>query len=284
MSKKVYGLLVVLLVLLVSCSMHERIVFNEDMGGRYESKFDLSQIMAIAAQSGASNPEKKKEKMDTTMVFNDFLEIYKDSIATLPAAQQENVKALKDFAMNMNIDEENGVMVLTVIKDFKEFKEIERIAYDVDKVFESAKKTTPGGEQATSSPTSSMLNTNKVIYTFIDNTFRRTDPKALSRHLEGSSELSEKTRQDVEDAVFKDENGEVENNMMKDMVLGMDEVLDQSTMQLEYVFPRKVISVSQEGAIISEDGKTVTFSIDYKTLLEGTDKTLENFEVVLEDK
>ena len=284
MSKKVYGLLVVLLVLLVSCSMHERIIFNENMGGRYESKFDLSQIMAIAAKSGASNPEKKKEKMDTTMVFNDFLEIYKDSIATLPVAQQENVKALKDFAMNMNIDEENGVMILTVIKDFKEFKEIERIAYDVDKVFESAKKTTPGGEQASSSPANSMLSTNKVIYTFADNTFRRTDPKALSRHLEGSSELSEKTRQDVEDAVFKDENGETENNIMKDMVLGMDEVLDQSTMKLEYVFPRKVISVSQEGAIISEDGKTVTFSIDYKTLLEGTDKTLENFEVVLEDK
>ena len=86
--------------------MQERIVFNEDMGGRYESVVDLSQLMALGAQGRPASVDKKKEKMDTLVVFNDFLETYKDSIATLPVAKQEDIKALRDFSMQMNIDED----------------------------------------------------------------------------------------------------------------------------------------------------------------------------------
>lgn len=282
MNKKKYLSLVVLLVLLVSCSMQERIVFNEDMGGRYESVVDLSQLMALGAQGRPASVDKKKEKMDTLVVFNEFLEAYKDSIATLPAAKQEDIKALRDFSMQMNIDEDNGVMVLTIIKDFKQFNEIERIAYDIEKVFDTAKKTTPGSEKATSSPASSMLSTDKVIYTFTDNTFRRTDPKALAEHLGEEVVLSQKTQK----TIGQSSSGEVgdENDMMSGMLAQMDKELSKSTMTLEYVFPRKVISVIPDGASIGADGKTVTFEIDYHSLLNNKSKVLENFEVVLEEQ
>lgn len=254
------------------------------MGGRYETVIDLSQIMAMGGQSRSADPEKKKEKMDTLVVFNDLLRTHKDSIASLPKIEREKLEALKDMSMQMKMDEEAGEMIMTVAKDFREFRNIERVAYDIEKAFDSAKKTTPGGDQASSGPASSMMSMDKVIYTFTDNTFRRTDPKSLSKHLEDEGILSEKTKLDLDALKENDINSEDPDEMMKGMMAQMGEELSKSKMTLEYVFPRKVISVSPEGAVISEDGKTVTFEVDFKTLMEENSKALENFEVVLEEK
>ena len=283
MKKTVYLLLFLITTLLASCNVQERIVFNEDMGGRYESIIDLSQIMSMGGRTSSADSEKKASKVDTLVVFNDLLETHKDSIAQLPAVEREKLEALKNMSMQMKMDEDNGEMIMTIAKDFKVFNEIERVAYDMDKAFDSAKKTSPNASQVPSGPGSSMMSMDKVIYTFTDNTFRRTDPKSLSEHLTDEGVLSEKTKIDLD--AFKNKDADTpEAGMMEGMMAQMGEELEKSKMSLEYVFPRKVISVSPEGAVISEDGKTVTFEVDFKTLLEENSKALENFEVVLEDK
>lgn len=283
MKHLIYVSLIAVTMLLGSCNVSERIVFNEDMGGRYESVIDLSQMMALGGQRKPADPEKKKQKMDTLVVFNDILETYRDSIATLPAAERKKIESLKDMSMQMKMDEDTGEMVMTIAKDFEQFKDIERIAYDMDAAFDSAKKTTPNGEQASQGPASQMMSMDKVIYTFTDNTFRRTDPKSLSEHLKDEGILSEETKLDLDDLKGNDATSDEPDEMMKGMMAQMGEELSKSKMKLEYVFPRKVVSVSPEGATISEDGKTVTFEVDWKTLLDGNDRVLENFEVVLED-
>lgn len=283
MKKTVYLLLFLITTLLASCNVQERIVFNEDMGGRYESIIDLSQIMSMGGRTSSADSEKKASKVDTLVVFNDLLETHKDSIAQLPAVEREKLEALKNMSMQLKMDEDNGEMIMTIAKDFKVFNEIERVAYDMDKAFDSAKKTSPNASQVPSGPGSSMMSMDKVIYTFTDNTFRRTDPKSLSEHLTDEGVLSEKTKIDLD--AFKNKDADTpEAGMMEGMMAQMGEELEKSKMSLEYVFPRKVVSVSPEGAVISEDGKTVTFEVDFKTLLEENSKALENFEVVLEDK
>jgi len=269
--------------LLGSCTVQERIIFNEDMGGRYETTIDVSQLLALGGKGQAKNADKKK-KTDTLVVFNELLLTHKDSIAGLPLAEREKLEALKDMSFQMNIDETEGVMIITVAKDFTSFNEIERVAYDMDKAFDSAKKSTPSANQASSGPAKDMLSMDKVIYTFTDNTFRRTDPASLSEHLEDEGILSEKTQLDLNALAVNNTDSEPLDDMMKGMMDQMDEELQKSMMKLEYVFPRKIVSVSPEGAVISEDGKTVTFTVDFKTLLEDNSKALDNFEVVLEDK
>lgn len=280
MKKSIYITLIIILTVFASCSVSERIVFNENMGGKYESIIDFSSMMAMAP----SNPEKKQEKIDTLIVFNDILEIYKDSIANLPDEERLKMEALKDFSMGMKIDEESKQMAITIGKGFNQFSDLERVTYDMDKAFDSAKNTVPGGSQQASGPAGDLLTMDKVIYTFTDNTFRRTDPVALTNHIDDPAILSDKTKEEIKNLeAASEEEGDEGDDMFAGMMSQMEEELSKAKMKLEYVFPRKVISVSPKGAVISKDGKTVTFEVDFKTLSDN-EKLLENFEVVLEDK
>jgi len=286
MTKRVGVLCGLFVFMLVSCSVQERIVFNENMGGHYETSFDLSAMMTMANEmgGGASDPDKKKTKTDTMIVFADLIRDHKDSIAGLPAEDRAKIEKLKDFTMAMKMDEANGEFKMDISKEFKTFSELERVAYEVDEVFDQAKseaqkeQPTPGGD---------MMSLDKVIYTFENNTFRRTDPKSLSEHLEDEGLLKEETKLDLEalkSNLTSDEKESQEEAMFKGMMSQFTTELENSTMKLEYVFPRKVVSVSPEGAVISEDGKTVTFVVPWSELMEEKTKILENFEVVLEDK
>ncbi|WP_299683730.1 hypothetical protein [uncultured Dokdonia sp.] len=286
MTKKIGILCSLLVFLLISCNVQERIVFNEEMGGRYETSIDLSKMMETmsAMGAGASNPEKEKTKMDTVVVFADLIREHKDSIANLSTKEQAKLEMLKDFTMKMKMDEDTGEFKMNIFKDFKDFSGLERVAYEMDKVFEEAKNESQQGQQA--GPGSDLMSLDKVIYTFENNTFRRTDPKSLSEHLEDEGILMEETRmdlQDLQDNLEVDEEDSEENAMMKGMMGQFAAEFENSMMKLEYVFPRKIISVSPEGAVISEDGKTVTFEVPWSDLLEEKTKILENFEVVLEN-
>lgn len=280
MKKPIYIAFVLVLTVFISCNVSERIVFNDNMGGHFESVIDFSPMMAMAP----SNSEKKQEKIDTLFVFNDVLEMYKDSIASLPEKERLAMEALKDFSMGMKINEENNEMEITIGKDFNQFSDLERVSYDMEKAFDSAKSTVPGGAQQASGPAGDLLKMDKVIYTFTDNTFRRTDPVALSEYIDDSAILSDKTKEEIKSLeITSEEDEEQADDMFAGMMSQMEDELSKATMKLEYVFPRKVVSVSPEGAVISEDGKTVTFEVDFKTLSEK-ENLLENFEVVLEDK
>lgn len=287
MNKKIIVLCSLLGSLLMSCNVQERIVFDDNMGGLYETSIDLSKMMATMGSmgAGASNSDKEKTKMDTVVVFSDIIREHKDSIANLSSEEQAKLEMLKDFTMKMKMDEDTGEFKIDVSKDFKDFSKLERVAYEIDKVFEQA-KTNTGKTQAAASPGGDLMSSSKVIYTFENNTFRRTDPKSLSKHLEDEGILKEETRvdlQELKDNLEVDEEDSEENAMIKGMMSQFTEEFEDSMMKLEYTFPRKVVSVSPKGATISEDGKTVTFMVPWSDLLEEKTKVLENFEVVLED-
>jgi len=286
MTKKIGMLCSLFVFLLISCNVQERIVFNEEMGGRYKTSIDLSKMMETmsAMGAGASNPDKEKTKMDTVVVFADLIREHKDSIANLSAEERAKIEMLKDFTMKMKMDEDTGEFKMNIFKDFKDFSGLERVAYEMDKVFDEAKNESQQGQQA--GPGGDLMSLDKVIYTFENNTFRRTDPKSISDYLEDEGLLKEETRIDLEklkENLEADEDDSEENAMMKGMMGQFTEELENSMMKLEYVFPRKVVSVSPEGAVISEDGKTVTFEVPWSDLLEEKTKILENFEVVLEE-
>ncbi len=287
MTKKAIGLLSLLVFVLVSCNVQERIVFNDNMGGHYENSFDLSGMMVMANEmgAGASNPDKKKTKTDTVIVFADLIREHKDSIAGLPAEERAKIEMLKDFTMAMKMDEDAGEFIMDISKDFVTFSEIERVAYEIDQVFDQAKNKAQQGQQA-AGPGGDLMSMDKVVYTFENNTFRRTDPKSLSKHLEDEGILKEETRIDLEELknnLEANKGDSQEDAMIKGMVGQFTQELEDSTMKLEYVFPRKVVSVSPEGAVISKDGKTVTFEVPWSEIMGDTTKVLENFEVVLED-
>lgn len=263
MKKLSFVLSVVIAIVFVSCNVQERIVFNEQMGGTYDTSFDLSQMLEAAGSMGAASSGKMPKKLDTLIVFNDVLVKYKDSIATLPKEKQEQLQKMKDMTLRMQMDDDKNIFKFNIGKDFKQFADIELVSYEMDEMMNLAKSNTGGN--AASGPGGDMLKADKVRYYFEDNTFRRVDEK-LAKMEDGEA---------VEEEIEEDP-------MMKGMMAQFDDMLAESKMKLEYVFPRKVKTVSMDGAQISPDGKTVTFVVDWKTLMDNK-KTLENFEVVLEE-
>ncbi len=256
-------LIAVVVIAVVSCNVQERIVFNENMGGTYQTSFDLSSMLEAAGSMGPSSSDKPSKVMDTVIVFNDVLVKYKDSIATLPKEKQEQLQKMKDMTLRMQMDESKNIFKMNIGKDFKSFSDIEFVSYEMDEMMNLAKDNTTGSPAA--GPGGDMLKTEKVRYYYENNIFRRVDEKLVNA--EEGGEVEEEVEEDM---------------MMKGMMAEFDDMLSDSKMTLEYVFPKKVKSVSMDGAQISPDGKTVTFEVDWKTLMDNK-KLLENFEVILED-
>ena len=275
MMNQLFKLCIAVLVLTISsCTVTESIVFNENMGGIYKNSYDLSTMMKMAGGMTPPSEGKEKTKMDTLINFNDFMVAFKDSIATLPAEKQAQLIEMKDMTLHLNMDEDTGVFVMEVSKPFETFSDIEFVSYQMDDMFAMAKEQT-GQSKTGNDSSSSMLEADKVTYKFTENTFRRVDPKLLVEEGGTFDRLLESEEEKTEEEKKSDE-------MMDQMMGQFDEMLEESNMTLTYTFPKKIKSVSHKNAVISEDGKTVTFTTDIKTITKDK-KLLSNFEVVLEE-
>lgn len=275
MKKLFFGFVLAALTIM-SCNVQERIVFDQNMGGTYESSFDLSGILKIAGEGRPASVDRESEKMDTVFVFDDLLVQYKDSIATLSPEKQAELEKMKGMKMRMVMDEDAGIFTMSVDKKFTNFGEVEFVSYQLDEMMNMAKTQT--GQQSPGAGMDNMLKTDKVQYVFENNTFKRVDAKYARKNAISDSGA---------DGNNEDDSSEAEDDMAEAMMKGMmsefEDALRESKMVLEYSFPKKIKSVSHENAVISEDGKTVRFEVDWKTLSDN-EELLENFEVVLEDQ
>ena len=76
------------------------------------------------SSADASNKKEKQTKViDSTFVFNDFMEQYKDSIE-LDQEDQEKLKRLKNVEVRMQVDESQHKMNFNIKKPFKSIVEL----------------------------------------------------------------------------------------------------------------------------------------------------------------
>lgn len=253
--------------LTLSCSVSESIVFNEQMGGVFKSTFDMSQIFAITNESALQTEKEMPSKaMDTTIVFNQFLEQYKDSISKLSMDKQKQLNAMKDVVVDMQMDEKNGIFKFTMHKPFNNFDELKLVNAQLDgamgiaQAFSIKDGTTPAPQEQIDDLTKS----DPVIYGFSNNTFTRFQP-------------NEKYEPETVDG---EEPSETED--ITEMFKGQFEELFKSTFYtMTYTFPKPIKSVSNKDAVLSEDKKTMTLKTDLNAVSD--DPSLMNLEVVLEN-
>ncbi|WP_299777427.1 hypothetical protein [uncultured Formosa sp.] len=247
--KKIYVLSVcIMLLLLSSCKFSETIHVTDDGSGTMSFSFDGSQFMEMG---GDNLGESEEKTLDSIIVFKDFLEAKKDSIATLPKEEQEQLKALERFKMHMLMDPNTKKMVIDVNTDFDDVNELE----DMFKVLNKANELKETNEVQQTSPLAQMGTTesSEVHYTYNGKVFKRivkvTNP-----------ELLEATKDSLADAEM---------------------ILAASTYTLNYHFPKKIKSVSLENAMFSQDHKSFSAELSFKDYL--TDPESLNVEVILED-
>ncbi|QDO92721.1 hypothetical protein FNB79_01600 [Formosa sediminum] len=247
--KKIYLLSMCLLLLIVSsCNFSENIYIEANGTGKMSFEFDGSQLMQMGGDTMGESGEKA---LDSTIVFKDFLEAKKDSIATLPKEEQERLKTLERFTMHMLMDPATQKMVIDVNTDFDSVDELQ----DMFKVLNKANELKETNEAQQTSPLAKMGTTeaSEVDYTYNGKVFKRivtiVDP-----------ELLESTKDSLADAEM---------------------ILAASTYTLNYHFPKKIKSVSLENAMFSADHKSFSAELSFKDFLTNPESL--NVEVILED-
>lgn len=251
----------VFLGLLSSCNVTETIVFNEDGSGEFLVGYDMGEMMkqlkdtmgdseAEAIDDDGSDKKEQKKVMDTTMIFADLIKTYKDSIPSDATAEELlALEYIKDMYMTMQVDEENDKMNMGIGLKFKSMEELKGIG---DKIKE-AQKFSGNKDKVEAAKTGSQMgkfmgnDDAKVDYDYNENGFTRI------------TNLPVLTEEETEaQAILFSEDDESDMDFMK--------YFESSFYTVKLVFPKRIKSVDVEGAVISEDGKSVTYKtswVDY---------------------
>jgi len=230
--------------LLASCHFTEEITLNENGSGSISLNFDGSELLSMAGDSAVT----EEKAVDSLIYFADLLREKKDSIATLPAAEQERLKKLEPYRMHLKSDPQAQEMFISLSRDFKAITEVE----DAFKAFQSS-GALESTQQGPESETPDFSEGTEVTYTFGSGRFARSTSVTDS-------------------ALFKQRLDSLESGAM---------FLSGSTYTLKVHFPRRVKSASSQEATLSVDGKTLIREVDFLEYLKNPG--LLNIEVELED-
>ncbi|MCR9182911.1 MAG: hypothetical protein NXH73_08290 [Flavobacteriaceae bacterium] len=230
-----------------SCEFTETLVLNADGSGEMKVQMDASAMIAMMSSMGNEEENAKmNDKIDTTFYFRDILADKKDSIATLPIEQQERLKKLEAYGVHVSMDTEAEKMVYDIFINFNSINEADNLFDAFNQINNTGVNSTSETEQ---SPSQESV---KVRYSFENNVFKR-------------------------DAYIAD----VELHKAEmDSLKGMEMMLGGTLYKLNYTFPKKIKSTTQEDATFSGDRKTLFYQVEYLDYLKNPD--LMDIEVVLE--
>ncbi|WP_047547966.1 hypothetical protein [Psychroserpens sp. Hel_I_66] len=253
--KQMFTLIAIALTF-TSCQFSENIYIHEDGSGTMEFSMDASEMMEMVGQMGEGASANGMDKViDSTIVFKDFITANRDSIATLKPEEQKKIMALEDFKMHMQMNPETKKMVFDLSTEFENANDLQ----DMFKAMNNFSNLQGKGGAPTNSPSSPFSGMGEggstdVKYSYDGKIFKRS-AKIVD------IELHQQAMDSLEQSA---------------MMFG------SSKYKINYHFPRAVKSFSKEGAMYSEDRKTVTFEVGFMDVLK--DPELLNIEVVLEDK
>ncbi|MEY8847801.1 lipoprotein [Psychroserpens sp. XS_ASV72] len=261
MKRLIFGLFS--LLILSSCNFTEEITFNEDGSGEFVMSYDMGEVMkAVEGMTEQESKEKKeKVKLDSVVYFKDLLVEKADSIAQLPVEEQEQLKALEDIVMKMNMDEANGVMKFGFGASFTSLADLPNA---LDKIDQAKKMNSRENPQYSQMDNSAVTKASENMLEYVDYNY---DGKTFSRFLKKDFKQSEEDLEALNNEIA--EMGEAE---------AMFEAMSYT---LLYHFPKPIKSVSNKNAQISDDGKSVSVTIKFLDMVRHPENTI--LDVTLED-
>ncbi|MBC3847535.1 hypothetical protein H8K90_14150 [Winogradskyella echinorum] len=254
---KKFILLFAMVCFLTSCNVTESIVFNENGSGQFLITYEMGEAMKVFEQSmggGKSDSEKEEggETMDTTMVFADIMETYKDSVAALPEEKRLAMEAVKDMFMNMKMNEDEGVMNFGIGLNFNSIDDLK----DINEKIRKAQSLNSQGDQVGSMKENSPLGNffgsenSKTGYILTENSFARVT----------QIDIPEGAAEDAMEELFNEEDESNQQFM---------DYFENAFYNVKLTFPKPVKSIDVEGAEFSKDRKTVTYRINWIEYLKN---------------
>lgn len=265
-----YLLVACALATLSSCSITEKIIFNEDNSGKFAYEIDGSKMMSMMGSAIKAETEKKSKKrknkkgereevnIDSTFTFKEILASKQDSIAQLPLEEQQKLKRMENFSVRMVMNEEKGIFNYSLFTDFKTISDLKELMSPMESV-----KSLNGGNKSVGNKGDMMKENNSSEYFFDGKVFKKKVQKLVADNSDKDTKLS---KEEAEYAAGKEES--------------MKLIYDQSDFKVVYQFPRAVKKVSIPNTLYSEDRKTVTILFDMKEYMENPESL--SLEVELE--
>jgi len=243
-------LLLILAFFVTSCTVTESIIFKENGSGQFMATYEMGDAMKIFSNAmGGKDSDKKKsgKVMDTTMVFADIMEMYKDSVAALPENKRLAMEAVKDMFMTMRIDESKEEMNFGVGLNFNSIDDLKDIQEKIKKAQSLNAQNDQIEMMKSGSPLGKFMgdNDDKVTYSMTENSFSRL------------TTLPENYDETGVEALFDESNPEDKEFMTH---------FENAYYTVKLTFPRPIKSVSVKDTELSEDRKTVTYKknwLDY---------------------
>ncbi len=234
--------LIILTIGFTNCTVKERIVFNQDSSGKYLISYDMAEFMnTMKSEMGGGATPGAKKAIDTVMVFKEIMEMYKDSVASLPEEKRLALEEVKDMYMKMNMDEEKGVFDFGIGMDFKSILDLKDMGEKIAKV-QSLNAQSDQVDAMKGGPIGKFMSpeSNGLVYDYNASSFSRT------------TTLPENWNPDE----FKiDENNDSDKQFM--------EYFKNAYYIVEYTFPKKIKSFSVNNAELSNNDKTITYKVSW---------------------
>ncbi len=233
----------VLAIILTSCQFTEEITIHKNGSGNYKLSVDMSAMMSTMNGIKQNDSIKKEtEKIDSIFYMREIIEANKDSISKLSESEKASLEAIKDLKMHIQMDEEEGKMLMDFIVDFKNIAELDAIKKKVEKAQQLQDNNGKEGES---------VDNHEVKYSFNKKKFTR---KVIMKELS------------FEEQELYDKNL-TESKMF----------LSGSTYKLIYHFPRKIKKVNFSEVQFSADRKTISIEVAMDSLTKNPQ--LLDFEV-----
>jgi hypothetical protein len=243
MKIKIYSFLL-LLVSVTSCQISETIHLNEDGSGKIELMRlrDESSYMQVAGE----NYLKEEKFEDTTYVFKDFILKYKETFSRLPPFEQAIFQKFANVKVHVKKSSYEKEFRTKITQDFNRLIEVADLYKTEEYVDDIVNNYALTAEE----------HYYEVSYAFDGNLFER--------NVKITDLVELKKQQDV-----------IEN--YKKQLFSFK--INQPYI-LNYHFPRKIKSVSNKEAKISEDRKSLSLEFLLSDCLQNPE--LSNLKVVLE--
>lgn len=258
----------------------ESLLINDNGSGKFSYDIDASPVMEMVGNSFSNESEKKTSKrkskkgtsrqsktIDSIYTFKELFANKKDSIAALPAEEQERIKKLEHFSVRMIVNEETNQMKYSLFSDFKTIEELKNMTSPLT----TLKSSGVAPAQAGAAMTQKEAQENSVTsYDYNGRIFKRVVAEL---------ELSEKTFDTIKSAESNLSEEELEaQKVAEGLTEAMKELMGKSSYKVVYTFEKKIKTISVPNAVLSEDKKTVTINYlfeDYMKKPKSLDLEIE---------
>lgn len=238
-----------LLFAMMSCTMKEKMVLNEDGSGTFSYGFDMSALMKMGKSTDST---KVPKVIDSVFAFKELMATMKDSIAKLSDVEKQQYKLLEMFRVKLKVNEKQ-----------KEFN------YEMEFDF----PTTDSLKNMVSPTKAAMLLslTDKKVPKNSLKTDASEDKNNTSFSYDGKFFIK-KVTSTIPNAEKDKSKVKKEKTLQDEFSKKMDEMFKECKYSLEYHFPKKIKTVSLLGAKISEDKKSFVVEVPIENLKSSSEQ------------